>query len=240
MRQKIVDEATPLLLALTQYGALADEEIEALRNLTSSTRRLPPGIDLLEQGERGKSSYLILDGWTYSYKDLEDGRRQIVSFQIPGDFLGLRSILLRTADYSSATLTDCRVALVPSAEWERLVADHPRLCAAVLWLMAREGAMLVEHMINLGRRSADQRTAHLLCECGYRLRVHGAIDGNAFVCPISQSIMADALGLSVVHLNRTLRRLREQGMVKVLKGKLHVLDLEKLEELAEFDNGYLD
>jgi len=144
MRQKIVDEATPLLLALTQYGALADEEIEALRKLTSSTRRLPAGIDLLEQGERGKSSYLILDGWTYSYKDLEDGRRQIVSFQIPGDFLGLRSILLRTADYSSATLTDCRVALVPSAEWERLVADHPRLCAAVLWLMAREGAMLVE------------------------------------------------------------------------------------------------
>jgi CRP-like cAMP-binding protein len=168
-----------------------------------------------------------------------DGGRQVIAVSIPGDFIGLRSLFLRTSDHTFATVTDVVVATVLWEQIEEIVRRLPRLAAAILWATSRHEATMVEHLVNVGRRSALVRTAHFLLELRDRLMLVGQAQPTSFVCPVNQYLLADVLGLTAVHINRVLRHLREQRLVTFRDGVVHIHDVEGLRDLAGYQGGYL-
>ena len=198
------------------------------------------GHELIHEGHKNQSAFVLAEGWACSYKLMPNGERQIVDFQIPGDFLGLRSILFRTSDHSVEAVTRIEASEVLASDILDGFANAPRLATAVLWAASRDEAMVVEHLINLGRRPAEIRTAHFLLELGARLRLVGVGDLSGFDCPLTQYHLADVLGLSAVYVNRVLRKLREDGLVSFQKGRVDFDDIARLTRLAGFDPEYLD
>jgi CRP-like cAMP-binding protein len=154
--------------------------------------------------------------------------------------MGLRSVLLRTSDHAFAAVSDIVVAEVSARQMIDTFQRMPRLGAAILWAASRDEAMVVEHLVNIGRRSAVVRTAHLLLELGLRLQLVGLGSERGYTCPLNQSFLADALGLTAIHVNRVLRQLRERDLVTFREGHVDFHDLERLRDLAEYHSGYLD
>ncbi|MFN3970489.1 MAG: Crp/Fnr family transcriptional regulator [Gemmobacter sp.] len=219
---------------------LNDGELEVLDRLHQRRRSVAAGRELVHQGETEQSAYILAKGWVVSYKILPDGSRQIVDFQIPGDFLGLRSVLLHTSDHNVQPITDIQVSEVLMSDLLGLFDHSPRLAAAVFWAASRDEAMVVEHLVGIGRREAPARMAHFLLELECRLALVGMGDRTGFACPLTQYHLADALGLSAVHVNRVLRQLREDGLATFRDGRVTVHDHAGLVALAEFDPIYLD
>ena len=164
----------------------------------------------------------------------------MIEFPVPGDVMGLRSVLLRTSDHAFAAVTDIVVAEVSARQMLDTFQRVPRLAAAVLWAASRDEAMVVEHLVSIGRRSALVRTAHFLLELGLRLQLVGVGSESGFACPLHQDHLADALGLTTIHVNRVLRQLRERGLVTFRNGRVEFHDLESLRDLADYHSGYLD
>jgi CRP-like cAMP-binding protein len=231
---------SPLARKLGNFVALSDAELEVLAGLHRRRRKFVAGRDLVHQGQTHQAAYILADGWVCSYKLLRDGSRQIVDFQIPGDFLGLRSVLFRTADHNIEPVTPVEASEVLESDLLQAFATTPRLATAVLWAASRDEAMVVEHLVGIGRRNALERTAHFLLELSARLTLVGRGTREGFACPLSQYQLADALGLSAVHINRVLRELREEGLLTFQKGQVTIHDVDRLAELAEFDRAYLD
>ena len=231
---------TPLARKLGAFVALSEAELAALEGFHQRRRAFEPGVDLVRQGQLGQLAYILADGWVCSYKLLPNGKRQIVDFQVPGDFLGLRSVLFRTSDHNAEAMTKVEVSEVTSDDLIDAFATTPRLATAVLWAASRDEAMVVEHLVDIGRRNALERTAHLLLELGARLKLVGLGSKEGYACPLNQYMLADALGLSAVHINRTMRQLREEGLLTFRSGQVIFDDFERLVELAEFDTAYLD
>ncbi len=194
----------------------------------------------MHEGQTNHAAYILASGWVCSYKLLPGGSRQIVDFQIPGDFLGLRSVLFRTADHSIEPITRIEASEVLAPELLDAFNTTPRLAAAVLWAASRDEAMVVEHLVGIGRRDARERTAHFLLELGARLKLVGLATTEGYACPLSQYLLADALGLSAVHVNRVLRELREAGLMTFQHGAVTFQDFKGLVKLADFDLHYLD
>ena len=233
-------EDSPLALKLGAYIALSEPELTILAALHTRRRVFPAGHDLIYQGQAERPAYILASGWVCSYKILPQGTRQIVDFQIPGDFLGLRSVLFRTADHNIEPVTRVEASEVFASDLIDAFKRSPRLATAVLWAASRDEAMVVEHLIDLGRRDAIQRTAHFLLELGARLMLVGLGTKEGYACPLSQYLLADALGLSAVHVNRVLRQLREEGLLTFRDGKVTFDNFAGLVALAEFDLSYLD
>ncbi|WP_245820580.1 Crp/Fnr family transcriptional regulator [Flavimaricola marinus] len=230
----------PLARKLGAFVALTDDELTVLDGLHKRRRTFVAGRELVHQGQSDRSAYVMISGWACSYKLLPDGQRQIVDFQIPGDFLGLRSILLHMSDHTIEPVTDIEVTEIHVSDLLDAFASAPRLATAVLWAASRDEAMVVEHLVDVGRRDAAQRMAHFLLELGSRLTLAGMGSRDGFACPLTQYLLADALGLSSVHVNRVLRQLREAGMVTFRDGQVTFQDHDRLAEFAEFDPTYLD
>ncbi|MFN3273232.1 MAG: Crp/Fnr family transcriptional regulator [Paracoccus sp. (in: a-proteobacteria)] len=220
--------------------ALSPEEFSVLNRLHSRRRVFPAGCDIVHEGQADQAAYILASGWVCSYKLLPGGTRQIVDFQIPGDFLGLRSVLFRTADHSIEPVTRIEASEVLGPELLEAFNATPRLAAAVLWAASRDEAMVVEHLVGIGRRDARERTAHFLLELAARLKLVGMATTAGYACPLSQYMLADALGLSAVHVNRVLRELREAGLVTFQHGQVTFHDFDGLVTLADFDLHYLD
>lgn len=231
---------SPLTKKLNVFVQLSDSDIAVLAELHRRRRAFKAGHDLVHQGEANKSVYILAKGWGCSSKLLPDGSRQIVDFQVPGDILGLRSVLFRTADHSIEAVTDVEVSEVMDSELRSAFVNTPRLAIAVLWGASRDEAMVVEHLVGLGRRSAVERSAHLFLELGARLAVVGMGTKEGYDCPLTQYHLADALGLTAVHVNRVLRELRERKLLSFNKGYVEFLDFDALVNLAGFDTEYLD
>lgn len=225
---------------LSAYVALSAIDIETLARFHRRRRTFRAGHELIHEGQKNQSAFVLAKGWACSYKLLPDGDRQIVNFQVPGDFLGLRSILFRTSDHSAEAVTRIEASEVLASDILDGFANAPRLATAILWAASRDEAMVVEHLVNLGRRPAESRTAHFLLELGARLRLVGVGDASGFDCPLTQYHLADVLGLSAVHVNRVLRQLREEGLVTFQKGHVEFGDIGGLTRLAGFDPEYLD
>jgi len=225
---------------LAAFVALSDVDLDTLARFHRRRRTFLPGHELIHEGQSKAAAFILAEGWALSYKVLPDGERQIVDFQIPGDFLGLRSILFRTADHSIEAATRIEASEVLASDIFDAFAHAPRLASAVLWAASRDEAMVVEHLVNVGRRSAEERMAHLLLELGARLMLVGMGDKAGYGCPLTQYQLADALGLSAVHVNRVLRLLRDDGLVTFQKGQVVFHDIDKLRDLAGFDTDYLD
>jgi CRP-like cAMP-binding protein len=230
----------PLVRKLGAFVALSETELGVLDGLHKRRCSFVAGRDLVHQGQSGQSAYILVSGWACSYKLLADGQRQIIDFHIPGDFLGLRSILLHMSDHSIEPVTEIEVAQVHVSDLLEAFSQAPRLATAVLWAASRDEAVVVEHLVDLGRRNAAERTAHFLLELGARLSLVGLGSREGYACPLTQYLLADALGLSAVHVNRVLRQLREAGMVTFRDGFVAIDNYESLVEFAEFETTYLD
>jgi len=233
-------QQTPFAQKLGTFVVLSDEELAALDRLHSRRKKFVAGRDIVHQGQANQSAYILASGWVCSYKLLSGGGRQIVDFQIPGDFLGLRSLLFRTADQNIEPVTRVEASEVLAADIWETFNKTPRLATAVLWAASRDEAMVVEHLVGIGRRDAKERTAHFLLELGARLKLVGLSTALGYACPLSQYMLADAMGLSAVHVNRVLRELRDDGMVTFQHGIVTIHDLDGLVALADFDKSYLD
>ncbi|WP_435259929.1 Crp/Fnr family transcriptional regulator [Thioclava sp. FR2] len=233
-------ENTPIVRKLGAFVALSDPELSVLASLHKRRRTFVAGRDLVHQGQSDQAAYILASGWACSYKLLEDGQRQIVDFQIPGDFLGLRSVLLYVSDHSIEPVTDIEVTEIHVADLLDAFARTPRLATAFLWVASRDEAMVVEHLVDVGRRNAAERTAHFLLELGSRLALVGMGSREGYGCPLTQYHLADALGLSAVHVNRVLRQLRESGLVTFRDAHVEFHDYGRLADFANFDPEYLD
>ena len=230
----------PLARKLGAFVALSEKELTVLEGFHQRRRSFDPGTDLVRQGQLGQSAYILAEGWVCSYKLLPGGTRQVVDIQVPGDFLALRSVLFRTSDHNAEAMTMVEVSEVFANDLIKAFADTPRLATAVLWAASRDEAMVVEHLVDIGRRNALERTAHFLLELGARLKLVGLGTKEGYACPLSQNMLADALGLSSVHVNRVLRQLREKGLLTFRGGQVIFDDFERLVKVADFDTAYLD
>lgn len=233
-------QSSPLISKLAPFIALSQAELAVLQHLHERRRFFVAGRELVYQGQSKQVAFILAAGWVCSYKIQPDGTRQIVDFQIPGDFLGLRSILLRTSDHSFEPLTDIEAVEVLKDDLLDAFVQTPRLATAILWAASRDEAMVVEHLVGLGRRDAVARTAHFLLELGARLSLVGLGSMAGYPCPLTQYHLADALGLTPVHVNRVLRQLRQNALLTFRDGQVTFDDYDRLVDLAGFDPTYLD
>ena len=231
---------SPFARKLSAFVVLSDQDLTAVSEIYARRRRFPAGRDMIHQGQQKQSAFILAEGWVCSYKNMANGSRQIVGFKIPGDFLGLRTVLLRTSDHNVEPVTPVEASEISAADLLNIFEERPRLSTAVLWTASRDEAILVEHLVGLGRRNAAERTAHFLLELAARLKLVGLGTKDAYACPLSQYLMADALGLSSVHVNRVLRELREAGLVTFQNGMVTFHDFDGLVTFADFDRAYLD
>ncbi|WP_419816662.1 Crp/Fnr family transcriptional regulator [Glacieibacterium sp.] len=202
-------------------------------------RRLQARDDIIREGDRPEDMNLLLTGWACRYKTLEDGRRQITSFFLPGDICDLNVFYLRMMDHSIGALTGITYAEVPRATYERVSGRHPRILQALTWDTLVAMAVQREWTVNIGQRSAYERIGHLFCELFYRLRAVGLTDGDSCDLPFTQIDLADATGLTPVHVNRTLQELRANGLIRLDRRTLTLPDLAALKRDALFDPTYL-
>lgn len=216
---------------------LSDSDIVIVERFKSGNRVFPVGSDLFFQGEISNELYTLLDGWVHLYQILEDGRRQILDFALPGAFLGFQPDLGAPMAHSAQCLTEVAVCVFPRSKLFDLFRAHPELALRMAWITSRDWTLANEHLTNVGRRSARERMAHLLLELFYRVRmIDESPHGDTIELPLTQEHIGDALGLTPVHVNRTLRRLREDGLLAVGGRVLRVLDPDALAEVAGFDN----
>jgi CRP-like cAMP-binding protein len=230
------DQAELIIRRLSQYADLASYEIELLRSLSETPERLPASTELIAEGERLETPRLLLAGWACRQRYLPDGRRQIFDFILPGDIYGLCMRPQAVALCNAVTLT--RATISNAAALGDAVLGHPEgypgLSSASLMSASTDEAYLLGQIVRIGRQTAYERVAHLLLELHYRLGVVGLATNDFMPLPLTQEVIADALGLSVVHLNRTLQQLRRDGIVEVRGGVGRLLDLSRLRAIADF------
>jgi CRP-like cAMP-binding protein len=229
----------PLVRKLGRFESLSQIEVQVLEELSNPARNVEGHQDIVREGERPKHSTVLLEGFIYRYKILQDGGRQILCFQIPGDFVDLHGFLLPSMDHAVSTLTPCTVASVPHDKLREITEKHPRLTRALWRDVAVDGSIFREWMVGIGRRDARQRIAHLICELLHRLDAIGLVDQLGYALPLTQAEFADAVGVSNVHVNRVLRDLHKANVVTFTKHRIEIRDVKQLAQIADFEPGYL-
>ena len=232
-------EHNSLARKLSLFVPLSDSDRRVLDDLIPGEEHVPADADIVREGMAPRPPFVIQEGMAARYRDLPDGRRQILTFLIPGDLCDPHIFLLRTMSYSIRAITPVRIALISRDALMDAFATRPRISAALWWGSLQEEAMLRERIVSLGRRGARGRVAYLLCELFWRHDAMGLTDGGALHLPLTQAELGDALGLTPVSVNRVLRVLREQRLIAIEQRTLRMLDLEGLQEIAAFDKGYL-
>lgn len=216
----------------------ASEEM-AIRDMASEFRRVGPDQIVIRAGQPLQESLLLLDGWLARAKDLRSGARQFTELHVAGDFADLHSFTLKRLDHDVVSLTQCHLAVIPHARLKELTERHPHL-ARVYWFQTNlDAAIHREWTVCMARRSAQARVSHLLCELLIRLEIAGLAQDASFDFPLTQNELADCLGLTTVHVNRTLQELRKQGLIQLEQRRVTLLDIDALKALAEFNASYL-
>ena len=229
----------PVIAKLATVADLRDSDIEKLTALCNDVRTVRGKRDILREGDRPDHVHVIIEGWAARYKTLRDGSRQIVAYLIPGDFCDLHVAVLGHMDHGIVALTDCRIAYIPSDALDALTSDHNGLTKALWWATLVDEAVLREWVLNVGRRDAYERIAHLLCEMHARMKMVGLVEDGRLALPLTQDQLADTTGLTPVHVNRTLQRLRTEKLIEIGKGILTILDVNALRKAAGFNGNYL-
>lgn len=233
------DPLAGLLDKLRLRDDVSEHEADVLRGALGRVIDYPSGHVLVEEGAVLTESTLLIDGFVGRYKDLAAGERQITELHVAGDFVDLHGFLLKKLEHSIGALTPVKVGQFPHDAIRDITEREPHL-GRLLWLMTLiDAAIQRERILTLGRRSAVARVAHLICEILARLEAIGLADGRGFHFPVIQTDLADAAGLTPVHVNRMLRELRERRLMTFRSGKVDIHDREGLEALAEFDRNYL-
>lgn len=224
---------------LFQNVKLDEADAAALDRVGFVSRRYPAHTAIRHEGDDGDDrTYIVHSGWSCLFKDLADGGRQIIDFPLSGNIVGLRT--QRGEDQRSfMSITELLVYEAPPQAIARAMAASTLLTSVFVGSLLHSHAILVEHMANLGRRNALVRTAHLLLELGARLEQIGCATEDGYECPLTQYDLADALGLTPIHVNRMLRKLREHGFLSLRQGRVTFHDRPGLTEFANFNEGYL-
>jgi CRP-like cAMP-binding protein len=233
------EDLLPLLRKLQSIADPAVAEQRALAELRPTIKVLDAQQDIVREGDRPIIVCLILEGFACRYATVPSGRRQILSIQIPGDIPDLQSLFIKVMDHNLATLVPTKVALIPHDAMRNLIDRNHRI-AHMLWRDSLvDAAIFRKWIVGIGRRTAYARFAHLVCEFATRMHAVGLMEANVCAMPFTQAEIADALGLSNVHVSRVLGRLRKQGLFTWQDGVLTIKDWPRLQKAAEFDPSYL-
>jgi CRP-like cAMP-binding protein len=237
----MADEAilTTFLRKLEVRDVVTDAEKRALIACAGETAHFDAGTDLVREGDRPDTSILLLDGFCSRYRDTPDGSRQITAIHVAGDFVDLHSLLLGEMDHSVGALSTCRAMRFPHERLRALTETHPHL-TRLLWLMTLIDASIHRQWLAAAARSAPEQLAHLVCELFVRLEISGLVGPDrSFALPLTQVELSEALGLSAVHVNRSLQQLRAEGLLSWQNQTVHILDWGGLQRRGSFEDRYL-
>lgn len=221
------------------YTPLSRKDKELLSSLVKPPVTYMKNTSVWQQGTSSERFYILSKGWAYAYRNMEEGTRQVLDIYVPGDIIGLREFAFRKRGSGLMTLSHAELYPFSMPQLSTLFANSLSLCNIFFTIVARNQAILLERMVNLGRRSAKEKLAHFLVELSERVRRVQGDSGQHLELPVPQALLADALGLSVVHVNRTCRELKEEGLLMPTGNGLTILDLEGLRKVARFDAYYL-
>jgi CRP-like cAMP-binding protein len=243
IREAVLEAIHPhtaaLIRKLESIAPLAPEEKAAILRLPLRLKTLPADQDIVREGDTPSECCLLVEGFACRYNVTAEGKRQILSFHISGDIPDLQSLHLTVLDHSLGTLIPSKLAFIQHDDVRSLMRNHPRL-GDLFWRDTLiDAAVFRQWMVGMGRRQAPARMAHVLCELLVRLRAVELVEDHLFDLPLTQAELADALGLSTVHVNRVLQDLRNQGLISLHGKTLKVLDWERLQKVGEFDPTYL-
>lgn len=234
-----VSNLATFLRKLEARDVLSEAERQSLVACASEEVNFAAGADLVREGDRPDTSMLVIDGFSSRYRDAPDGTRQITAIHVPGDFVDLHSLLLREMDHSVGALSACRVMRFPHVRLRGLTETHPHL-TRLLWLMTLIDASIHREWLSAAARAAPEQIAHLICELYVRLGIARLIGADqSFTLPLTQMEIGEALGLSAVHVNRSLQQLRSEGLFTWQNQTVRILDWDALQRRASFDMRYL-
>jgi CRP-like cAMP-binding protein len=235
----VVDPLRPLLEKLERLTRLQDSDRRLIDGLPVTQR--DPGANhfLVREGQPVAECCVLISGFACRHKLAANGGRQIVSFHLAGDMLDLQHVLLDRADHNVETITEARVAWIPKADLRRVAAASPRLGAAFWRDTLIDASIFREWVLNVGRRDAKTRVAHMLCEFAARCETAGLGSPQHFRLPMTQEQIADATGLTSVHVNRMLRALEQDGALSRDRREIRISDWAAMQRIADFDPGYL-
>jgi CRP-like cAMP-binding protein len=228
-----------LIRKLENYVQLSDAERRSLLQAETTTHDIEPRQDIVREHEEVEGALLLMEGIACRYKMLPDGRRQILGYMIPGDMCDPRVFLLDRRDHSIATLSRAKIAIWPRKSVLGLTSVYPKITRGFWWSALVDEAIAREWLVSLGQRTALERLSHLICELYNRLDAVDLVRGKGFDFPVTQAELGDTLGLSAVHVNRTLQDMRRQGLVRMAGRRMTVLDLGALSTIAMFNPDYL-
>lgn len=223
-----------LFRKLSRFVDLTDSDRAAVERLCAHRITVEAKRQLIREGERPNDVYLLLEGWGYRYKILPDGGRHILAYLIPGDLCDIHIFILKTMDHTLALLSPATVAVISQETILDVMDRHPRIERALWWATLVDEAVLREWLVNIGQRDAYKRFAHLFCELWMRMRVVGLADEGRFSLPLTQEELGETMGLTAVHVNRTLQRMRSEGLITLEKKQLTIHDPQRLMAEAEF------
>jgi CRP-like cAMP-binding protein len=233
------DPLDPLLRKLQTHAPLTEHDRAAVVALPYRLKSLESRSYVAREGDVPGTFSFLLSGLACRHKQTRDGLRQIVALNIPGDPLDLQNLFLDVSDHNVQTLTRAEVAIVSREALRALTAARPAVAYALRVLMSVEASIFQEWVLNVGRRDAASRLAHLLCEFGVRLKAQGLSDGEDYDLPMTQEQLGDALGLTAVHVNRTIRTLEIHGFVERSRRRIRVSDWHRMREFGDFNPRYL-
>lgn len=210
----------------------SDEEVRFIQSMKMDHRWLPAGADIIHPGQEDAELYTLFSGWAFRYKSLPDGRRQILNFLLPGDLVGLQASLLNAAQHGIEALTDIELCAFPRKRIYELFQRMPQLSFEIAWLGSREESLIDENLTSVGQRNAGERIAALIISLYRRAEAVGLVSENSFEFPLTQQQFADALGLSLVHTNKTWARLRRAGLFSLSNGRLTLLNPRLTKRMA--------
>ena len=222
------------LRAKPAFHDKTQEEIAVIDQMKSDHLRVAAGTEFIHPEQTDAELYTLFSGWAFRYKELADGRRQILNFSLPGDLIGLQAALLDKSLYGAVALTDVELCVVPRRRLFKLFEHTPNAAYEVTWLGAREEALVDENLLTAGRRNALERVAALIAALYKRAEQLDLVREATMDFPLTQQHIADALGLSLVHTNKTLARLRAQGLFRIADGRLTLLNPRAIARLAQY------
>lgn len=217
------------------FRAFETQELRFVSSFKTGELVAEAGTTLLSEGRNSAHLYTLLSGWAFRYKTLADGRRQILNYMLPGDLVGLQGSVIGEMQHSVEALSPLVLCVFQRDRIPELFRNHPGLGFDITWLAAQEERMLDDHLLSLGRRSAMERAAYLIAFLYHRAMSVGLTDQRTLYLPITQMHVADTLGLSIVHTNKTLRKLADRGLIRWLDRSCEVLDMAGLMHVADWD-----
>jgi CRP-like cAMP-binding protein len=223
---------------LENFAPLSGDDKQFLAEIARPGRSVAARTDIIREGDRPDNVRLVLEGFACRYKILPDGKRHIMAYLVPGDLCDVHIFILKAMDHSIGTLSACRVVDIPRSRILEML-ERPAIARALWWSSLVDEATLREWLVNIGRRSAEQRVGHLLCELLMRLQTVGLTNGSSYELPLTQTDVAETMGLSFVHVNRVFQRLRASGFITLRSKRLVITDAEALKVFSEFNPNYL-